>query len=207
MEKKKIITITLKKNDKIEDVVDRMFFVSKRTGYVVDCIYNDVYLTTCGFYNKIELIDSYNKTISNRLIKVRSNRDIYASKKVMQLTDSFREIDFTNGDEIVQWINEISKYSNYVEKPFLEFSTVILGVNGYRNWKSMNNSYILERYNTAEQFVKLCSDKDIVSRFIIGKYIGSIDTFSSIKEHVHYYSRIYCDRFVKEVQDNKVKKK
>ncbi len=127
------------------------------------------------------------------------------NKEVNKLFKKYFELDKENPIEIGNWINELCSYKKEVHtKIHIALATDLLH-NGFLSANDFDNQNdYMERYNNVEQFFKLSEDEKELSDCLVSRYIGSIKVFGKPSDYVEYLSNIFCDRFIKHPEVDKI---
>lgn len=207
MKKPGIIAISIGKCKTIEDVVASMFRVKHREGRDVDCIFNNVYLSTVGYYNAQDVINDYLSVYGSKITDYRDEFEKRALKERSRLLRHFPDLNFEDSEEVVRWISNIIKYADYIDANDTMNIAKALEIKGYQSVSKDFQNRINEIYNTDEQFVMLCQDKYIVEQYIIGRYIGGIKLLGNMPPLVSHFTNIYHQRFKQDFIDSVYTKK
>lgn len=127
------------------------------------------------------------------------------NKEVNKLFKRYFELDKSNPIEMGNWINELCEYKDEVHtKIHIALARDLLGSGFLSSNDFDNQSKYIERYNNIEQFFKLGDDKKELSDCLVSRYIGSVKLFGKPSDYVEYLSNIYCDRFIKHPNADKI---
>lgn len=127
------------------------------------------------------------------------------NNEVNKLFKRYFELDKKNPIEMGKWIHELCKYDKEVHtKIHIALATDLLQ-SGFLTASDFDvQNGFMERYNNVEQFFKLSDDMNELSDCLVSRYIGSVSIFRRPSDYVEYLSDIFCDRFVKHPEVNKI---
>ena len=127
------------------------------------------------------------------------------NNEVNKLFKRYFELDKSNPLEMGNWIHELCSYKEEVHtKIHIALANDLLhsGFVSANDFDNQNN--YMERYNNIEQFFKLSEDEKELSDCLVSRYIGSIKVFGTPSDYVLYLSDIFCDRFIKHPEVDKI---
>lgn len=127
------------------------------------------------------------------------------NKEVNKFFKKYFELDKNNPIEIGNWIHELCGYKDEVHtKIHIALAKDLLGSGFLSANEYDRESGFMEKYNNIEQFFKLDEDINELSKCLVSRYIGSIKLFGRPNDYVEYLSNIFCDRFIKHPELDKI---
>lgn len=127
------------------------------------------------------------------------------SKEVNKLFKKYFELNKNNPIEIGNWINELCGYKHEIHTKIHIALASDLIQSGFLSANDFDNQNdFMDRYNNVEQFFKLSEDEKELSDCLVSRYISSIKVFGKPSDYVEYLSNIFCDRFIKHPEVDKI---
>ncbi|MBR4619161.1 MAG: hypothetical protein IKO49_07645 [Bacilli bacterium] len=123
---------------------------------------------------------------------------LYYESNINNLFKRYFELNKNDPIEMGQFINELCMCKDQIQtKVHIAFAKDLLD-NGFLSSKEFDSeSSYMQKYNSVEQFFKLDEDVDLLSNCLVSRYINSIKIFGRPSDYVAYLSNVFCDRFIK----------
>jgi hypothetical protein len=125
--------------------------------------------------------------------------------EVNKFFKKYFELDKNSPIEMGKLIHELCGYKDETQtKIHTAISKDLIGSGYLSSVEYDKESSYMEKYNNIEQFFKLDEDINELSNCLISRYIGSVKLFGKPNDYVEYLSNIFCDRFIKHRDVDKI---